>query len=421
MYKQTTKLYLLILLIFITACVSRNSNDYSSKFGDINKDSILNSLQDKIKFSQTPLYEITIPAHSKLSKLPNQLLDNWETAIDTIIVIPLDNQSKEGLMMDVNKIVIKDSIIYILDKDKAKKLYAFNRNTGKFIRTFGDVGRAENEYVSPHDFFIVNDRLIGIYDHFGRKILYYDRDGSYLRTTRLKYIAMNMVNNPGDTTLWCVGHGNYHLSEVNNFDLLKIGLNGKIYNGVSHGNGYLNYASLTNLKPYKEGIIYHHPFTNTLFHIKDSVYYKLVEAKFEEKGLPDDFISQCNGDMVNFFDLYEKTHSYAEDFIIIDDYILIRYTSEPRMPYLLIYSIKDKRIIAQGMFSVDGSAKIKPELQHYILASMINITGEGNTIWGLVNLIGLDHIQDDEGFKKYNIDKNKLMDENYFLVMVKMK
>jgi hypothetical protein len=104
---------------------------------------------------------------------------------ETVTLIPLETDN-DILIGDISKILIEDSIIYILDK-QTKSIMLFTI-FGKFISKIASVGIGPNEYIYPRDFTVTKNKDILVLDEI-EKLLHYKNDGSYYKTYRIPFYA----------------------------------------------------------------------------------------------------------------------------------------------------------------------------------------------------------------------------------------
>ncbi len=436
------------LLIKLASAITLSSliGCWSNELKDDQKSRILAMQEGEMRYIENPIYEIIIPSNPKEDSEPNQLWSDWATAVKDIQIIPLDNTdprmrqvfcdvkdiqtiplengSREDLLCKPNKLLTYgDSIIYIVDNHIAKKVFAYNRKTGKLIRRIGNAGGARNEYIAPHDIFILNDSLMGVFDNFGRKIIYYNNDnGEYEKTVDLNIIATVIAKSPTDTTLWALSTQNEHIEELEAFNLLNINPSGTVYKGISYNSDKFNYFSNNQLSLYRDNVVYRPPFQSSAILISDTTYQTLVTTTIENKPLPKDFISKCNGDMENFIAHYLNKYSYVTNMIFADDYLLMEYIMPPGFNHKLLYSLKEERIIANGLSSVDFGAEIELLLRNIILSSMSNITTDGNTFWAIVASSSLMGVLDqNEELKRYGLNREIIEKTDCFLAKIEMK
>ena len=99
--------------------------------------------------------------------------------------IPLET-SNECLIGYVNKIMIRNNLIYVADFNQAKALFIFDID-GKFIFKIDRKGRGPGEYISFHDFDVQSNGNIYMYDNHGWKFLLFNSTGEYLMDIKTQY------------------------------------------------------------------------------------------------------------------------------------------------------------------------------------------------------------------------------------------
>jgi hypothetical protein len=103
---------------------------------------------------------------------------------DKIEYIPLEMKD-DVIIGSIDKIEVKDSLFYILDK-KAQIIWCFDC-AGKYKFKISRRGQGPGEYVKIYDFNIDHkNNSILILDRDIRKILYYDMNGKYINDLRLE-------------------------------------------------------------------------------------------------------------------------------------------------------------------------------------------------------------------------------------------
>ena len=102
--------------------------------------------------------------------------------------IPLELTS-ESLIGVINKVIATDNYIFVMDKERAHKLFMFDRK-GKFIRTIGKRGKGDGEFLVLSDFDISRN-MIYISSQRNNKMLKYDFEGNHIQDIKFSdYIGM---------------------------------------------------------------------------------------------------------------------------------------------------------------------------------------------------------------------------------------
>ena len=103
---------------------------------------------------------------------------SYSSVFKSIKLLPLETND-DCLIGSIDKIVIHNDIVFVLDKRIGKALFLFNLD-GRFIRKIGSVGKGSGEYMSPSSFTIdtENDQIL-ILDRM--KILVFSFDGKLMK------------------------------------------------------------------------------------------------------------------------------------------------------------------------------------------------------------------------------------------------
>ncbi len=120
---------------------------------------------------------------------------NTTEIFDTLsfIYIPLET-NRNCLIGEINKVIIDDSLIFVMDNQFANSLYVFDIN-GRFISQIGNQGKGNNEYNRIIDFDInpIDNEII-IYDLNRRSLLFFNYQGEFLNHELLKeYCGMTFA------------------------------------------------------------------------------------------------------------------------------------------------------------------------------------------------------------------------------------
>ena len=105
------------------------------------------------------------------------LLSSLFKNIRTIILETNDN----CIIGSVDDIQAYDGFLYILDQNKAKRLFVFDME-GRFVRNIGNVGSGPGEYNEIRDFTLDTKNNIIFLCDYGNRIHKYRLDGTYIQT-----------------------------------------------------------------------------------------------------------------------------------------------------------------------------------------------------------------------------------------------
>ena len=90
--------------------------------------------------------------------------------------LPLQSDTND-LIGDASRIIINDSLIYILDSNISKRIFCFN-TSGQLRYSFGALGDGPGEYNNPSDLAITKDELL-VHDGDNFTMLTYDLAGNF--------------------------------------------------------------------------------------------------------------------------------------------------------------------------------------------------------------------------------------------------
>jgi hypothetical protein len=98
--------------------------------------------------------------------------------VESIQYIPLEDNA-ESIFASIDKLVIENNRIYILDISGTKSLFVFDME-GKFLHKIGTQGEGPGEYTNYINFDVF-DNEVYVYDNAKRQMLIYDENGNYKR------------------------------------------------------------------------------------------------------------------------------------------------------------------------------------------------------------------------------------------------
>jgi hypothetical protein len=225
MCRSNFQLQLIITLFLFTACEKQNDGTLetgNSKFlGFVGSDSLstefIYSESDPVVLN---LDENQIDAKIKLSDLMTDYrllsLKNWEG----------------GVVGDIDKILLSDSLVFILDQYTFNSLHIFDLFTGDQVGLFYPTGEGPGEMkaISEFDLDEANRRIL-IYDNTLAKVLSFSYEGDFLFEKRLplrahsfKFISENQL------LFLSIIDGNEHLGKSGTSDLFLLDSNFTIQN-----------------------------------------------------------------------------------------------------------------------------------------------------------------------------------------------
>lgn len=234
---------------------------------------------------------------------------SWNDKVDVEQIIPLETSSK-SLIVDINKVIINNNNIYILDT-RNYNLIVFDQN-GKFIQKIGTIGKGPGEYIEIRDFDISNGF---IYTLDYRKIHKYNlNDGKFIETIDLvldKNDGLNPTNiiafNDDHYYLWNGNPDVYKPKEKTYFQLFeykhdKIVSNYFAYKyKIMDGNRFNKRASGGYFMLPQDG-------EYCIYKIDDDNIQNDFKLDFGKDSIPSEFFNKKHGS--EYFNIYLKSKYY---------------------------------------------------------------------------------------------------------------
>jgi hypothetical protein len=107
---------------------------------------------------------------------------------EDIKMIPLEI-SGDCILDKVEKIVMSDSCIFIMERYNQKGIYVFD-HSGKYLYRVGNCGQGPDEFVDLSDFSLNEEQqLIYLYDIMRKKVLIFSFEGDFIKDIQMNYYA----------------------------------------------------------------------------------------------------------------------------------------------------------------------------------------------------------------------------------------
>lgn len=257
--------------------------------------------------------------------------------------------SEECLVGEVYKLSCRNEKYYILDRHLQKALFVFDEE-GKFRNRIGRRGRGPGEFIEPTD-FIVSDSSVTVFDMFGHKLLYYNPDGTFIRSVRLPYSIYEIESGRDGSVIYAVGGDNSKCDSLKNYELLEIGPEGDIRAKVYKNKYSMDFSNKYDLQGFDEDVIYKKAFRPAVYMLRDKNLYAKYIFDIPSHALPGDYEKLCRGNFERFIKQYRDEYTYFNgQFWETDRYAGIGITAK-RMPYLVVYD-KDTHRTVSGLVGI---------------------------------------------------------------------
>lgn len=258
---------------------------------------------------------LTVVARDKDSKLKKTTTNNDLITIDidkaniknTILfseifkqirIVPLET-NRDCLIGNIDKMLIENDTIYVLDEKIARSLFVFDNN-GKFIRKIGKLGNGPGEYRKPRSFSIdTENKRINIYGV--GKILNYTLSGVFIRNIRTdNYSVIDIANQNG---IIYVDHSPF-MNDKDGTLLTAFDTDGKVLNTWLPNSKYTHgfqqqMTTMFDLVETPKDIKYIRPFFDTIFCIDNRELVPFIS--FETKNI----VTQSEMNKINSIPIME--------------------------------------------------------------------------------------------------------------------
>ena len=132
-----------------------------------------------VVISMTLLTTAFGPVTAKSVKIDFSKTVSMKSLVEKVEVISLESNA-QTLTAPYSNVKVFNGRLYVADKGN-QTLKVFDIGTGKFAGSFGNQGKAANEYYEISDFFVTGEHII-ILSSSEPKMLFFDLDGKYQST-----------------------------------------------------------------------------------------------------------------------------------------------------------------------------------------------------------------------------------------------
>lgn len=224
------------------------------------------------------------------------------------------------LFGSIEKLVVTENRIYILDAYNSLALYVYNRK-GEFLFEIANYGRGPGEFMGPYDFAVDGNEIV-IYDARSLKLSFYDiKDGSFIEDKLL------------DTHFRRFSRiGNYFLFYMDNRVNKNVDYNMVIKDrdlkNVSEGIPIIEkmrgvyFLMPLNFSKHNDSVFFtaHSDYNIYRFDSSEAMFYPYLEIDFGKRSAPDEFYKKHRtsadrqeslGDAAHFVSNYFETDRFS--------------------------------------------------------------------------------------------------------------
>lgn len=354
-----------LFFLILSSCVGNNNKSVvTSKYGAINEESLI--LDDKLR----PLKSVGVENINM-----RQMNIRNDSIVKRCRYLMLDDDKYP--IGDVDKIMVHDSLLFVLCVNNGKLLSSYNTHTGDFHAKYGTLGKSKQEYLEVTDFAIVRNRVV-ILDNKSKKIITFDMNGNYLGTTRLKYSLLSITASLDGDVLYAISGDNRHISSVNDALVFKIDSLGRIMSKHIVSHNRLNYTYLNHIKNNGKIVYAYDLFSSKIISLGDTTDRIIYNLNFGNDALPSDYLEECDGDYTKFMDTYRERYSYINKFYDFDKYLFIPYTSQGKYGCLGVYNKNSNDLIYNAFPFIDSKSINEQDIVLMSLSSSACCEYNGN-------------------------------------------
>lgn len=218
---------------------------------------------------------------------------NLSSFITEVEYVKLDSRNNKYIG-EVEKILVTDDRIYVLDPYNAIALYVYDRE-GTLLFDISNLGQGPGEFMAPYDFDInENTDEIVVYDANRNKLIFYEREsGNFIREEKLEFFPkrFKVINNGfiffmNNEVAGKVSQNQNVLiadTELNIIDR-KISIEEDLVG--------FHYILPVNFTATESETYLSIPFNNTVYSYKEGKFEEHLSIDFGDENLPDNFFKK---------------------------------------------------------------------------------------------------------------------------------
>ncbi|MEP1152695.1 MAG: 6-bladed beta-propeller [Balneola sp.] len=276
---------------------------------------------------------------------PNETEEvNLSSFISEVEYVKLDSGNNKYIG-EVEKILVTDDRIYVLDPYQAIALYVYDRE-GALLFDISNYGRGPGEFMGPYDFDI-NEATneIVVYDASSNKLIFYEEEnGNFKREEKIEFFPsrFNVLNDGyifymNNQTAGKVSQNYNVLIADNELNIIDRKIS------IEEDLAGFHYSLPVNFTATESEIYLSIPFNNTVYSYKAGTFGGYLTIDFEEENLPNDFLKKDNTPREWLEEFKKITAAYnISNFYENDDYVFFLYSYMDNQNYYLSSKKSDK-------------------------------------------------------------------------------
>lgn len=275
--------------------------------------------------------------------IPSDVLEEKHIKVEELFsnidFTPLETTNK-SLIGSINKI-ISDSNYYFIHDKRNNKLLRFNHE-GKFLNSIGTIGKGPKEIISIGDVAINRrKKFVSILDYKLRKIVKYTYSGKYMESDPLFYVvSQHEYNDDSNNMIFSVSRvqRNTNIPAIDSYGLLLANKE-SIPFSVAFKNPENSFSNNTQnpLRRFGEEVYYHHPFSNGIWQIKDSLLKPVINFEYEKNGLSSEVWKKSLNNK-EFDKLLDENILFSGDYVVSNNFWFFQVFTNNKQAGALFYN-----------------------------------------------------------------------------------
>lgn len=292
-----------------------------------------------------------------LKSVDNLVVDSSIILERKLIVLEYTEKSMIG---DIDKVLMTDDRILVLDKRVAKALFVFD-HSGAFIKKMGEHGGGQGELGYLYDFDIDPYGNIYLLDIGLRKVIKFGKDLTYLGERRFNFNTFQFGYVDDNRFAFDQrGRSNGKMSDLHNldyrllvWDIMK-GIDKRYfaYNKIYDVEGIMNLTS-QNLYRSDSILLFNDPFTYDVYEITSDTLRKKYSFDFGSGNIPESYFNKSLGENLNEVNQLIgglRTSRYVQSIsnLYENERFFIAFFRKHDTPYLFLYSKISNRVLVKN-------------------------------------------------------------------------
>ncbi len=363
------RIFLLLTLIGGLVSCFQQRRQSAMLFRDINpKDFVADSLS-VLGLKEGKAIKIQVPEFDENHYVMMREL------FDTVYAVPLET-TDSSLIGVIDKIVVYDNCIYVLDRYKTKSLKRFSLD-GKYLNAVGRWGEGPDYYWEPTD-FCISEGEIFLLDQFQGKIFRYSPDGLLNSSVRIPFFCTEFYRFGENSYVF---HGvdadNYHFPEILDYSLWQTDSNFVVHTMSMYRkkDKYIPYLQKNTLACYNGSVYYRKSLGDTIYSLTpDGEVFCDYILDFQDKAMPQRLLEKENEREFDKEANERSNYAFMDGYAITPDYIYAN-CSLNKLVYHLFYNLSSCKVWLASVF---------PNDINYFFPFRIPVGAVDNTLIGYV-------------------------------------